>query len=117
MTFVNTVALLAGSFGGINLEDISAPRCFEIERKLKDRVRHPRVPRRPARHCRHHPGRPHQRPEGGGQAAGGGPKVVTNGAGAAAISIIKLLLSAGYHNDHHDSVTAPGAIYAGAARA
>ncbi|GHV04617.1 malate dehydrogenase [Clostridia bacterium] len=35
--FVNTVALLAGSFGGINLEDIAAPRCFEIERKLKER--------------------------------------------------------------------------------
>ena len=34
---VNTVALLAGSFGGINLEDISAPRCFEIEKKLKER--------------------------------------------------------------------------------
>lgn len=34
---VNTVTLLAGSFGGINLEDISAPRCFEIERKLKER--------------------------------------------------------------------------------
>lgn len=34
---VNTVVLLAGSFGGINLEDISAPRCFEIERKLKER--------------------------------------------------------------------------------
>lgn len=33
---VNTVALLAGSFGGINLEDISAPRCFEIERRLKE---------------------------------------------------------------------------------
>ena len=33
---VNTVRLLAGSFGGINLEDISAPRCFEIERKLKE---------------------------------------------------------------------------------
>ena len=32
---VNTVALLEGSFGGVNLEDISAPRCFEIERKLK----------------------------------------------------------------------------------
>ena len=34
---VNTVSLLAGSFGGVNLEDISAPRCFEIERKLKER--------------------------------------------------------------------------------
>lgn len=35
---VNTVALISGSFGGINLEDISAPRCFEIERKLKERL-------------------------------------------------------------------------------
>ena len=35
--FVNAVALISGSFGGINLEDISAPRCFEIERKLKDK--------------------------------------------------------------------------------
>lgn len=34
---VNTIALLAGSFGGINLEDISAPRCFEVERRLKER--------------------------------------------------------------------------------
>ena len=34
--FVRTVYLLSGSFGGINLEDISAPRCFEIERKLKE---------------------------------------------------------------------------------
>ena len=33
---VKTVALLAGSFGGVNLEDISAPRCFEIEKKLKE---------------------------------------------------------------------------------
>ena len=33
---VKTVSLLAGSFGGVNLEDISAPRCFEIERKLKE---------------------------------------------------------------------------------
>ena len=36
-TIVDTVALLEGSFGGVNLEDISAPRCFEIERKLKER--------------------------------------------------------------------------------
>mgnify|MGYP002555372085 CR=1 FL=1 len=34
--FVNAVALISGSFGGINLEDISAPRCFEIERRLKE---------------------------------------------------------------------------------
>lgn len=33
---VNTVALLAGSFGGVNLEDISAPRCFAIEKRLKE---------------------------------------------------------------------------------
>ena len=36
--FVNTVYLLSGSFGGVNLEDISAPRCFEIERRLKERL-------------------------------------------------------------------------------
>ena len=36
--FVNTVAMISGSFGGINLEDISAPRCFEIERKLKEKT-------------------------------------------------------------------------------
>ena len=35
--FVNAVWLMSGSFGGINLEDISAPRCFEIERKLKEK--------------------------------------------------------------------------------
>ena len=38
---VNTVALLAGSFGGVNLEDISAPRCFEVERRLKERCEIP----------------------------------------------------------------------------
>lgn len=37
-TIVNTIALISGSFGGINLEDISAPRCFEIERKLKEKT-------------------------------------------------------------------------------
>ncbi|MBQ7004917.1 MAG: NADP-dependent malic enzyme [Clostridia bacterium] len=37
-TIVDTIALLAGSFGGINLEDIGAPRCFEIERKLKEKA-------------------------------------------------------------------------------
>ena len=35
---VNTIAMISGSFGGINLEDIAAPRCFEIERKLKEKV-------------------------------------------------------------------------------
>ena len=37
-TIVDTVALISGSFGGINLEDIGAPRCFEIERKLKEKT-------------------------------------------------------------------------------
>ncbi len=37
-TIVNTIAMISGSFGGINLEDISAPRCFEIERKLKEKT-------------------------------------------------------------------------------
>ncbi|MBR4169559.1 MAG: NADP-dependent malic enzyme, partial [Lachnospiraceae bacterium] len=36
-TIVNTIYLLSGAFGGVNLEDISAPRCFEIERKLKEK--------------------------------------------------------------------------------
>ena len=49
---VETVVRLAPSFGGINLEDISAPRCFEIEERLKDAARHPGLPRRPARHRR-----------------------------------------------------------------
>ena len=35
---VNTIYLISGSFGGVNLEDISAPRCFEIEKKLKENV-------------------------------------------------------------------------------
>ena len=42
---VNTVRLLAGSFGGVNLEDISAPRCFEIEKKIKRVLRYPDLPR------------------------------------------------------------------------
>ncbi len=47
---IETVARLAPSFGGINLEDISAPRCFEIEDAPQGDARHPRLPRRPARH-------------------------------------------------------------------
>lgn len=70
--FVNAVALIAGSFGGINLEDISAPRCFEIERKLKEKCDIPVFHDDQHGHRRHHPGRAHQRPEGGGEAEGGG---------------------------------------------
>ena len=91
---VNTVALLAGSFGGVNLEDISAPRCFEIERKLKERCDIPIF---------------HDDQHGTAVITLAGLtnalkvvgkkmdeiKVVMNGAGAAAIAISKLLLSAG----------------------
>jgi malate dehydrogenase (oxaloacetate-decarboxylating) len=109
-TFVNTVALISKSFGGINLEDISAPRCFEIERKLKERCDIPIF---------------HDDQHGTAVITLAGltnalrvvgkkkedVKVVTSGAGAAAISITKLLLSAGFRNivmtDRH------GAIYKG----
>ena len=92
---VNTVYLLSGSFAGVNLEDISAPRCFEIERKLKEKCDIPifhddqhgtavitlagltnalKIVGKEKEEC----------------------KVVTSGAGAAAISITKLLLAAGF---------------------
>ena len=94
---VNTVALLAGSFGGVNLEDIAAPRCFEIERKLKERCDIPIF---------------HDDQHGTAVITLAGltnalkvvgkkledVKIVVNGAGAAAISITKLLLSAGAKN-------------------
>ena len=95
--FVNAVALISGSFGGINLEDISAPRCFEIERKLKERCDIPIF---------------HDDQHGTAVITLAGltnalkvvgkkredVKIVTSGAGAAAISIVKLLLSAGFRN-------------------
>ena len=91
---VNTVALLAGSFGGVNLEDIAAPRCFEIEKKLKERCDIPIF---------------HDDQHGTAVITLAGLvnalkivdkkideiKVVMNGAGAASIAISKLLLSAG----------------------
>ena len=91
---VNTVALLAGSFGGVNLEDIAAPRCFEIERKLKERCDIPIF---------------HDDQHGTAIITLAGltnalkvvgkkledVRIVINGAGAAAVSITKLLLSAG----------------------
>ena len=92
---VNTVALLSGSFGGINLEDISAPRCFEIERKLKERCDIPIF---------------HDDQHGTAVITLAGltnalkvvkkkkeeVRIVTSGAGAAAVSIVRLLLSAGF---------------------
>lgn len=107
---VNTVRLLAGSFGGVNLEDISAPRCFEIERKLKACCDIPIF---------------HDDQHGTAVVTLAamlnalkltGKKldeisVVTSGAGAAGIAIIKLLIALGLKNvimcDRH------GAIYQG----
>ena len=58
---VATVEAIAPGFGGINLEDICAPRCFEIEERLQAVARHPGLPRRPARHRRGHARRAAQR--------------------------------------------------------
>ena len=94
---VNTVYLISGSFGGINLEDISSPRCFEIERKLKEKCDIPIF---------------HDDQHGTAIITLAGltnalkvvgkkkedVRIVTSGAGAAAISIVKLLLSAGFRN-------------------
>jgi len=50
---VDIIAALEPTFGGINLEDIKAPECFYIERKLRERMKIPVFQRRPARHCNH----------------------------------------------------------------
>ena len=107
---VNTVYLMSGSFGGVNLEDISAPRCFEIERKLKEKCDIPIF---------------HDDQHGTAIITLAGlinalkvvgkkkedVKIVTSGAGAAAIAIVKLLLSAGFKNVVMTDRS--GAIYAG----
>lgn len=94
---VNTVYMISGSFGGINLEDISAPRCFEIERKLKEKCDIPIF------HDDQHgtaiitlAGLTNALKVTGKKLSD--IKIVTSGAGAAAISITKLLLSAGAQN-------------------
>ena len=108
--FVDAVALLAGSFGGINLEDISAPRCFEIEEKLKKKCDIPIF---------------HDDQHGTAIVVLSAMlnalkvvgkkiediKVVTSGAGAAGIAIIKLLISMGLQNVIMCDRT--GAIYEG----
>ncbi|MBO4716803.1 MAG: NAD-dependent malic enzyme [Spirochaetales bacterium] len=108
--FVNTVYNISGSFGGINLEDISAPRCFEIERKLKEKCDIPIF---------------HDDQHGTAVITLAGltnalkvvgkkkedVKIVTNGAGAAAVAIVKLLLSAGFKNI--TMCDRKGAIYKG----
>ena len=107
---VNTVYLISGSFGGVNLEDISSPRCFEIERKLKEKCDIPIF---------------HDDQHGTAIITLAGltnalkivgkkkedVRIVTSGAGAAAISIVKLLLSAGYR--HITMCDRKGAIYEG----
>lgn len=108
--FVNTVYLISGSFGGINLEDIAAPRCFEIERKLKEKCDIPVF---------------HDDQHGTAVITLAGlinalkvtgkkkdnVKIVVNGAGAAAISITKLLLSDGFKDI--TMCDRKGAIYEG----
>ncbi len=107
---VNTIYLISGSFGGVNLEDIAAPRCFEIERKLKEKCDIPIF---------------HDDQHGTAIVTLAGltnalkvvgkkkeeVKIVTSGAGAAAISIVRLLLSAGFMNVVMTDRT--GAIYEG----
>ena len=108
--FVNAVWLMSGSFGGINLEDIAAPRCFEIERKLKEKCDIPIF------HDDQHvtaiitlAGLTNALKVVGKKRED--VKVVTSGAGAAAISIVKLLLSAGFENV--TMCDRKGAIYQG----
>ena len=108
--FVETVYNISGSFGGINLEDIAAPRCFEIERKLKERCDIPIF---------------HDDQHGTAIITLAGltnalkvvgkekehVKIVISGAGAAAVSIPKLLLAAGFR--HIVMCDRKGAIYDG----
>lgn len=108
--FVETVYNISGSFGGINLEDIAAPRCFEIERRLKERCEIPIF---------------HDDQHGTAVITLAGlinalkvvgkkkedVKIVTSGAGAAAIAITKLLLSAGFKDI--TMCDRKGAVYVG----
>ena len=96
-TIVETIYMISGSFGGVNLEDIAAPRCFEIERKLKEKCDIPIF---------------HDDQHGTAVITLAGLinalklvgkniediKIVTSGAGAAAIAIVKLLMSYGAKN-------------------
>ena len=109
-TIVETVALLEGSFGGVNLEDISAPRCFEIEKKLKERCSIPIF---------------HDDQHGTAVVVLAGMinalkvvgkklediEVVVSGAGAAGVAITKLLMQSGLKNVILCDRT--GAIYEG----
>ena len=92
---VAVVTAIAPVFGGINLEDISAPRCFEIEERLRDDARHPGLPRRPARHGRRRPRCPAERAARRRQADLEECRVVVTGVGAAGVATTKMLLAAG----------------------
>ena len=88
---------IAPGFDGINLEDISAPRCFEIEERLRRRARHPGLPRRPARHRRRRARGTAER----AQVVGKGLEdlhVVLTGVGAAGTATTRMLLAAGVHD-------------------
>ena len=109
---VNTIYLISGSFGGVNLEDISAPRCFEIEKKLKEKCDIPIF------HDDQHAtaiitlaGLTNALKVVGKKKED--VRIVMNGAGAAAISIARLLLTAGFKNI--TLCDRKGAIYEGRA--
>ena len=94
-SLVDVVAALEPTFGGINLEDIKAPECFEVEERLQGPHGHPGLPRRPARHGDHRRAR---RSRNALELAGkriGDVKIVTSGAGAAALACLNLLVSLG----------------------
>ncbi len=110
--FVDVVAALEPTFGAINLEDIKAPECFEIERRLRERMKHPGVPRRPARHRDHRRRRRPQRAAAAGQDAGEA-KLVTSGAGAAALACVDLLVAMGLPAENVTLTDVKGVVYAG----
>ena len=97
---VATVELIAPGFGGINLEDISAPRCFEIEEPAQGGARHPGLPRRPARHRGRRARRAAQRVQAARQADSSTCSVLVIGLGAAGVAVTKILLEAGVTPDH-----------------
>ena len=112
---IRVAAALAPTFGGINLEDIKAPECFEIEEKLKARLRHPRLPRRSARHRHHHRRGADERAETGQQASQGSPHGHLR-RGAAALSCAKLAMSVGIQQKNIVLVDTTGVVYAGRTR-
>ena len=91
---------IAPVFGGINLEDIAAPQCFEVEERLQGAARHPRVPRRPARHRRGGAGRAARTRSRSSTRRWPTCNVVIAGVGAAGVAIAKILMEAGVPERH-----------------